>query len=134
MVGNRRSKSNPPSSYKNPYNRAAVLPRDRNMQDMMPMPRSYHHSYFSSQYGYRRHQISTYGNQTQRYPHWVRALPGHMWYPPRWYQNTRNTGRRGGEGTYWMKGCQIPPKATSVKIGAPIVQAPQLSESDSPQV
>ena len=33
-----------------------------------------------------------------------------------------------------MKRCQVPPKATSVKIGAPIMQAPQLSESDSPQV
>ena len=33
-----------------------------------------------------------------------------------------------------MKGCQVPPKATSVKIGAPIAWAPQLSESDSPQV
>ena len=33
-----------------------------------------------------------------------------------------------------MKGCQVPPKATSVKIGAPIEQTPQLSESDSPQV
>ena len=33
-----------------------------------------------------------------------------------------------------MKRCQVPPKATSVKIGAPIVQAPQISESDSPQV
>ena len=33
-----------------------------------------------------------------------------------------------------MKGCQVPPKATSVKIGAPIVRAPQLSEIDSPQV
>ena len=32
-----------------------------------------------------------------------------------------------------MKGCQVPPKTTSVKIGAPIVWAPQLSESDSPQ-
>ena len=28
----------------------------------------------------------------------------------------------------------IPPKATSVKIGASIVWAPQVSESDSPQV
>ena len=33
-----------------------------------------------------------------------------------------------------MKGWQVPPKATSVKIGAAIVWAPQLSESDSPQV
>ena len=33
-----------------------------------------------------------------------------------------------------MKGCQVPPKAASVKIGAPIMRAPQLSESDSPQV
>ena len=32
-----------------------------------------------------------------------------------------------------MKGCQVPPKAKSVKIGAPIVRAPQLSESGSPQ-
>ena len=27
-----------------------------------------------------------------------------------------------------------PPKASSVNVGAPIVQAPQLSESDSPQL
>ena len=33
-----------------------------------------------------------------------------------------------------MEGCQVPPKATSEKIGAPIMQAPQLSENDSPQV
>ena len=36
---------------------------------------------------------------SQRYPHQVTALPGHM--------------------------CQIPSKATSVNIGVPIVQAPQ---------
>ena len=28
----------------------------------------------------------------------------------------------------------VPPKATSVNIGAPIVQAPQLSKGDSPKV
>ena len=33
-----------------------------------------------------------------------------------------------------MKRCQVPPKATSAKIGAPAMQAPQLSESDIPQV
>ena len=53
---------------------------------------------------------------------------------PQMVQNTNNTGWLGEEKSYWMKGCQVPPKATSVKIGAPIVWAPQLSESDSPQV
>ena len=101
---------------------------------MMPMSRSYHHFYSSSQYGYRRLQMSTYGNQSQRYPHQVRALPGHMWYLPRWYQSTSNTGWYGGEEPYRMKRFQVPPKATSVKIGPSIAQAPQLSESDSPQV
>ena len=67
--GKQNIENNPPSSYKNPYNRAAVLPRGRNMQGMMPMPRIYHHSYSSNQYGYKRHQMSTYGNQPQRYPH-----------------------------------------------------------------
>ena len=33
-----------------------------------------------------------------------------------------------------MKNCQCHQKATSVNIGAPIVWAPQLSESDSAQV
>ena len=33
-----------------------------------------------------------------------------------------------------MKSCKHHQKATSVNIGAPIVWAPQLSESDSPQV
>ena len=74
------------SSYQNPYNRGAVLPRGRNVQDMMPMPRSYHHYQPSRQYGYRRHQMSTYGNQPQRYPHQVGALPDHMWIYPRWYK------------------------------------------------
>ena len=101
---------------------------------MRPMPRNYHHSYSSSQYGCRRHQMSIYGNQPQRHPHQVRVHPGHMWYLPRWYQNTSNTARYGGEESYWMRRCQVPPKATSVEIGVPIVQAPQLSESDSPQV
>ena len=49
-------------------------------------------------------------------------------------QNTNSIGLCGGVKSYWMKGCQVPPKAASVKIGVPIVWAPQLSESDSPQV
>ena len=126
MVGNRRFKTTYQAVTRIPTTRGPVLPRGRNMQDM-PMPRSYHHSYFSSLYGYRRHQMSTYGNQPQRCSHLVRAPPGHMWYLPRWYPNTSNTGRCGGEESYWLKGCQVPPKAKSVKIGAPIVQAPQLT-------
>ena len=97
----------------------------RNMQDMMPMPRSYHHSQSSRQYGYRRHHTSTFGNQPQRYPHWVGALPDHMWIYPRWYK-IPTTQVDGMEKKY-----QVTPKATSGKIGAPIGWAPQLSESDS---
>ena len=33
-----------------------------------------------------------------------------------------------------MKRSQVPQKATSMNIDAPIMQAPQLSESDSPKV
>ena len=47
-----------------------------NMLDMMPMPRSFHHSQPSSQYVYKRHPMSAYVNMPQWYLHQVRALPG----------------------------------------------------------
>ena len=74
------------------YNSAAVLPRDRNMLGMMPMPRSYHHS------------------QTQQ-PVWLQKAPNiNLWQPateistpggkpprsyvdlPQMVPNTSNTG------------------------------------------
>ena len=82
----------------------------------------------------------TEGTQYQPIPHitmiptQLRALPGHMWYLPQMVSNSGETGWWYGEESYWMKRWQVSPKATSVDIGAPIVQAPQLSESDSPQV
>ena len=81
--GKQKIENNPPSSYKNPYNRAAVLPRGRNIQDMMPMPWTYHHSYSSSQYGSRRHQMAT--SQIDIHTRWG-AFPDHMWIYPRWYK------------------------------------------------
>ena len=48
-----------------------------------------------------------------------------MWYLPAMVPNSDETGSRHGDESYWMKRCQVLPKATSVNIDAPIVQAPQ---------
>ena len=56
LLGNRKYKTTLPAVTRAPFNNEAIwqsLLKRQNMLGMMPMPRSYHHSYLSSQYGYR---------------------------------------------------------------------------------
>ena len=61
--GNRRYKTTLPVVTKAPYNSTAVFSRGRNILGMMPMPKSCHHSYPSSQQAYTRYPMSAHGNQ-----------------------------------------------------------------------
>ena len=97
----------------------------------MPRPRSYHHSQPSNYYGYREYQMSTYGSQPQRYPHQVRALPGHMWYLPQMVPNTSNTGWCGRGRVIPDEKLPVPPKGNKCEYRCTHSAGTSVKESDS---